>query len=136
MGKKLDRKSKQLADKSAKREPFIVFSLRQFDRNQGQGFEEWEKEGLLAAMIEKLSGISQLTVGQVISQQIIKPYTKVDFPPNSAFIHPKHVPEGINWASMHIQGKECVIGYFEENIFYIVFLDKNHEFWLTQKKNT
>jgi hypothetical protein len=34
------------------------------------------------------------------------------------------------------KGKECVIGYFEDNIFQIVFLDKDHEFWKTKKKNT
>ncbi len=36
----------------------------------------------------------------------------------------------------HGQGKECIIGHFEDNIFHIVFLDKNHEFWISKKKNT
>lgn len=131
-----NRKPKKLEDKSGQREPLIVFSFKDFDRNQGQGFKEWEIEELLANACEKLAGISQLTVAQALNQQIIKVYTKVDFPPNSAFTHPPHVPEGVKWAAMRIQGKERIIGYFEENIFQIVFLDKDHEFWKTGKKNT
>lgn len=131
-----DRKSKQLEDKSPKREPYIVFSFRDFDRNQGQGFTEWQEDAILAVLCERLTGISHLTVGEVINQQIIKRYTKVDFPTESVFKHPKHVPDNVIWASMHIQGKECIIGHFEENVFNIVFLDKNHEFWITKKKNT
>ncbi len=69
-------------------------------------------------------------------QQIIKEYLKGTFPDKSDFYHPKHIPEDIAWCSMHIQGKECVIGYFEDNVFYVVFLDKDHRFWITEKKNT
>ncbi len=130
------RKPKDLEDKSGVREPLIAFSFKDFDRSQGQTFKEWEVEELLANACEKLAGISQLTVAQALQQQIIKIYTKVDFPPNSGFTHPKHVPEGVKWASIRIQGKERIIGYFDENIFQIVFLDKEHEFWKTEKKNT
>lgn len=144
MGKKIkprstssyDRKPKQLENKFPIRELLIVFSFRDLDRNQGQGFKEWEENEILAAACEKLAGISQLTVGQAVQQQIVKVYTKVSFPPESNFVHPIHVSDDVNWASMHIQGKECIIGYFEENVFYIVFLDMNHEFWITKKKHT
>jgi hypothetical protein len=36
-----------------------VLSFRDFDRNQGQGFEDWEKDQLLALAIEKLAAICQ-----------------------------------------------------------------------------
>ncbi|MEN9444598.1 MAG: hypothetical protein RIS47_1488 [Bacteroidota bacterium] len=119
-----------------KKEPFIVLSFKDFDRNQGQSFEEWEKEQLLALAVSKLREVCQLTVGQATSQQIIKPYTKNDFPPDSGFVYPKHILPDVTWCSMHIQGKECIIGYFEGNTFFVVFLDKDHEFWKTKKKNT
>jgi hypothetical protein len=118
------------------KDPLIVLSFKDFDRNQGQDFEEWEREKLLALAVSKLRDVCQLTVGQATAQQVIKPYTKVGFPPESGFNHPKHILPDTTWCSMHIQGKECVIGYFEDNIFQIVFLDKNHEFWKTRKKNT
>lgn len=87
-----NRKPKNLNDKSRKREPFIVFSFRDLDRNQGQSFEEWEKDELLAKACKKLREINALTITQTIHQKIIKVYNNVDFPPNSEFTHPKHVP--------------------------------------------
>lgn len=122
--------------KQGRQYPLIVLSFKDFDRNQGQNFEEWEHEHILALAVNKLREVCQLTVGQAIAQHIIKPYTKVGFPPDSGFFHPKHVLPDVIWCTMHIQGKECVIGYFDDNVFQVVFLDKDHEFWKTKKKNT
>ena len=130
------RKSKNLPDRQRTREKYVVFSFKDFDKNQGQNFKDWESDELLALAVDKISQLSNLTMSQAIQQQIIKVYTKVEFPPNSDFTYPKHVKDGVNWASFHVQGKECIIGYVEENIFYIVFLDKEHQFWKTEKKNT
>ena len=114
----------------------ILFSLRDFDRNQGQPFTEWENDKLLALAMDKLSQLSQLTMAQAQQQRLLKIYSKVDFPPKSNFTYPKHVKDGVIWASFHIQGKECMIGHIEEDVFHIVFLDREHEFWITEKKNT
>ncbi|MEZ4686649.1 MAG: hypothetical protein R3B47_11460 [Bacteroidia bacterium] len=104
------------------------------DRNQGQTIKEWEELGLLEKLFEKLAGISSMTVREATSSQTIKQYSKVSFPPKSDFYHPKHVPQGVIWCSVHLQGKECIAGYLEDNIFYIVFLDKDHRFWISTKK--
>jgi hypothetical protein len=77
-------------------------------------------------VIEKLSAVCNKTVSQATAEQIIKPYTKVEFLPDSEFYHPKHIPDDVIWCNIHIKGKECVIGYFESNVFNVVFLDKNH----------
>ena len=130
------RKLKGIEPRQGKKESLIVLSFRDFDRNQGQSFEEWEDDKLLALAVCKLREICQLTIGQATAQQIIKQYTKIGFPPESVFEHPKHVLPDVIWCSMHIKGKECIIGYFEDNVFQVVFLDKNHEFWKTRKKNT
>lgn len=133
---KLERKGKDLLLRSGKKAPCLVLSFKDFDQNQGQSFDDWQENKLLALAIDKLRQVCTLTVTEAVQKGIITNYTKVPFPPNSTFTHPKHIPEGITWSSMHIQGKECVIGYIEDNIFYVVFLDKNHEFWITKKKNT
>lgn len=127
------RELKNLDSKEAVKEPLLVLSFKDFDINQGQSFEEWEADQLLALAINKLRSVTGLTAGQALQQQIIKNYPKVPFPPDSAFTHPKHVPNDVIWASMHIQGKECVIGYLIDNIFYVVFLDRDHEFWICKK---
>lgn len=131
-----DRGKEHLSFKEPKRDRLIVLSLMNFDRNQGQSFEDWEEEKLLALAVSKLREVCNHTVPQATALQIIKPYSKVGFPPHSEFSHPKHVPDNVTWCSMHIQGKECIIGYFEDHIFHVVFLDKKHEFWITQKKHT
>lgn len=130
------RELKGIELRSGQREKFVVLSFKDFDSNQGQSFENWEGEKLLALAIRKLQGVCGLTRGEATRQQIIKEYPKGKFPENTDFYHPKHIPEDTSWCSMHIQGKECVIGYFEDNVFYVVFLDKDHRFWITEKKYT
>lgn len=141
MGKKnkrnqlLSRSLKDKADKKGlKRDPKVVFSLIDLDVNQGQTIQDWEEIGLAGQLLDKLRAISTMTKQEAQQQQVIKPYPKVSFPPKSDFSHPKHIPENITWCSMHLQGKECIIGYFDENVFRIVFLDKDHRFWITEKK--
>jgi hypothetical protein len=113
---------------------FIVFSFRFLDPNQGESFLEWQSMGLLAKAMNKIRAISTMSIEEAFSGKVITAYN--EFPPHSEFNHPKHVPEGVRWASMHIQGKEVIIGFIEENIFNIVFLDKEHRFWPTDKKHT
>jgi hypothetical protein len=122
--------------RQGRKDPLIVLSFRDFDRNQGQSFEQWEQEKILALAVNKLREVCNLTRVEATNQQIIKEYPKGVFPPNSDFVHPKHIAPDIAWSSMHVQGKECVIGYLDDNIFNIVFLDKDHRFWITEKKNT
>ena len=130
----IKRNRKGFSFRTGKPKRFVVFSLKDFDINQGQRFEEWEKEGILSNLLTRLQQISMFSIEEAIQRQIIKPYDT--FPPNSEFYHPKHIPEGVRWATIHIKGKERIAGYVDENIFYIVFLDKDHKFWIVKKKHT
>lgn len=130
------RRLKGLNTRPDKKEPLIVLSFKNFDRNQGQSFKDWQNEELLALAVEKLRSLCEYNVVQAMNAGLLTIYTKVPFPPESGFVHPKHVPPDIEWTSMHVKGKPCVIGYFDDNIFHIVFLDKDHEFWITSKKHT
>jgi hypothetical protein len=130
------REFKKIDFKEGKKEPFIVLSLKNFDINQGQSFEEWQADELLALALQKLRSLCEYTIPQATNLGILKIYTKVPFPPESEFVHPKHVPDDVDWSSMHIGNKPCIIGYFEDNIFHVVFLDKEHDFWISKKKNT
>ena len=111
----------------------LLFSFRDFDHTQGQTFSQWEKESLLSTMLDKLKEYSRKTLVEA-QKASFKIYGS--FPPDSLFKHPKHITEDAIWASLHIQGKECIAGHIIGNIFYIVFLDKEHKFWITQKKHT
>ena len=80
--------------------------------------------------------IGAYTTEQVLAKQMIKQYTKVGFPPNSEFKEPKHISP-IYWGVIHItpNSKEIVAGYLEDDIFFVVFLDKEHKFWPTDIQN-
>ena len=131
---KLHRKRKGLDYRSGEPKKLIVFSLKDFDVNQGQSFEVWEKDKLLSNLMTRLREMSSFTVTEAQQNKILTIYG--DFPVKTDFQHPKHIPDGVNWAVISIQGKERIAGYIEDNAFYIVFLDKDHKFWITEKKHT
>lgn len=113
----------------------ITFSLSKHLQNQGQTIEDWEESGLLATLFNRIKFIGQYTAVQARQNQFIKEYKS--FPPNSEFTEPKQFVN-VTWASMHItaNSKEVVIGYIEEDVFFVIFLDKNHKFWPSTLKNT
>jgi hypothetical protein len=115
----------------------ISFCFSKIDKTQGQTIEEWEQLGLLSTFIVKTQQISNMQYQQALAQQLIKQYTKVGFPENSEFIEPRHVTPTY-WAVIHItqNSKEVVVGYLDENnVFYVIFLDKEHKFWPTDIQN-
>jgi len=130
--KKFDRhkgKRQKLGSKGS-REKTILFSYEKHINDQGQSFKEWENKGLLAYLIDRIRQIEQYTVKHAVHDQLIKQYTKVGFPPESKFTEPKHVSPDY-WAVIHLKpnSKEVIVGYLENSVFYIVFLDEDHLFW-------
>jgi hypothetical protein len=121
---------KSIAEPSEKK---LLFSLRDFDQTQGQTFSQWEKESLLGLMLERLRQYGQKTRMEAEKAGLT---VYGSFPINSEFKHPKYVTEDAEWASMRIKGKERVAGHVIGNVFYIVFLDMEHQFWCTEKKHT
>jgi hypothetical protein len=116
---------------------YLTFTFSKHIQGEGQTIEEWARLGLLEPLIIRLKYVGQHTTQYVRQNQLIKEYHKVSFPLDSGFREPKHVI-GVTWAVMHITNtsKEVVVGYIEEDIFYIIFLDKDHIFWPSKKKNT
>lgn len=114
----------------------LTFSISKHLPNQGQTFEDWDECGLSILLWKRLKHAGQFTSVEA-RQDCIKEYTKVEFPPGSKFKQPTHIT-GVTWAVMHLKpnSKEVVVGYIEDDVFYIVFLDKEHQFWPTSLKNT
>ena len=141
MPRKRERKDpayiREQGDRTAqpKKDRKITFSyIFLITNTEGQSLKEWEELGLLSIMSQRLQFVGQFSCQQAIQRQYLKPYTKVEFPPDSEFTMPKHI-SGVDWTVMHITGnsKEVVAGYIEEDVFYIVFLDKDHKFWPTNR---
>lgn len=114
----------------------IVFGLSQLDNTQGQDYQDWEDYKILSKALDRLQGLCAMSVEQAKAEQIIKQYTE-ELPKGSKFKRPKHIDEDITWCSIRVQGKVRIIGHIEDNyIFQVVFLDKEHEFYPSKKKNT
>jgi hypothetical protein len=117
---------------------FLSFNFSKKCNIQGESFDNWQEEGILDDFLTRITQLSALTVPQAIAQKHVTIYTKVTFPPKSGFTSPKHIHKDISWATFHIKpkSKEVIAGYLEQDIFFIVFLDKNHLFWKCELKNT
>lgn len=108
-------------------------SFQDLDEVQGQSFEEWEKDGILADAMKKIREYCRAPLRKQMGSNF-KEYGA--FPEPSDFSHPSHIPNDVNWASLHITGRRVLGGYVFENTFFVVFLDKNHQFWKCEKKHT
>ena len=120
-----------------KKDRNVTFSFSKQIKAEGQTIEKWSELGILEALILRIKHLGQHSSLTVRQNNWIKEYHKVEFPPNSGFKEPKHI-FGVTWAVMHItdNSKEVVIGYIEEDVFYIIFLDKDHMFWPSTLRNT
>lgn len=111
----------------------INFNLSKIVPDQGQSLKDWEDEGLLLQFNERMKVVGGLTREEALHQKIIKEYSsKTGFPENSKFTKPSYLSPD-RWAVMHLtnNSKEVVVGYIENDIFYVVFLDQEHNFWPT-----
>lgn len=129
----------------------LSFSLKYFDGSQeaGQDFKDWndkQKQELL----EKLRDYSRESKLFWLNQRVGSGGLKVleiygTFPRNSDFEYPKHVPEKVRWARFRMESAMRLVGFFvsedsskeyelSTDVFYIVFLDKNHRFYKTEDK--
>ncbi|MBR5966869.1 MAG: hypothetical protein IK015_12220 [Treponema sp.] len=129
----------------------LSFSFKYFDASQsvGQDFKDWndkQKQELL----EKLRDYSRESKLYWLKQRIgggglnvLEIYS--DFPRNSDFFYPRHVPDGVKWARFRMESAMRLVGFFvsedsakmlqlSTDVFYVVFLDKNHRFYKTEKK--
>ena len=124
--------SESVADKSKYSENFR-FSFEFLDKNQGQTFADWEKEKLLVKLLETLSCYCK---ERIIAKQGNNFKEYGEFPSKSGFKYPQHIEKDVNWCALHITGKVVLGGFVQGNTFFIVFLDKNHRFWISEKKHT
>lgn len=128
------RKAKSREERKVKEElPLMIFSFKDFQYNNqippGQTYEEWQEKELLAYMLTKFGYICNMNRIEAEQQKFIKVYG--EFPPNSKFTDPFPDAEDLQWAViMNIKGqKPRVAGHVIGHVFYVVFLDIEHQFY-------
>lgn len=132
------------------------FNFSYFDESQtaGQKFEDWDHNQLVK-LLNKLKEYSRHSLQHWKTQKIGSGKKRWNvfqvyggFPKKSDFSFPKHIPHQANWARFRLEYSVRLIGFiipeqdhkkehqktkefFDCNTFYVVFLDRNHKFYLS-----
>jgi hypothetical protein len=124
----------------------VLLSFEYLDITQGQTLKQWSDNGDLLLKLTEMSAIlNKLTYSQAIIQKHIIEYNIDDntkfsasnMPLVSAWKYPKGLlNKKVKWCKIRLGSTRRVIGYMDNNIFYVVFLDKDHEFYPTEPNNT
>ena len=129
----------------------LSFSFKYFDGSQeaGQDFRDWDNKQK-QELLEKLRDYSRESKVYWLNQRagggglkILEVYGM--FPRNTDFVYPRHVPERVKWARFRMESAMRLVGFFVDeddsaafnlstDVFYIVFLDKDHRFYKMEKK--
>jgi len=124
--------------RGSKKEQKVVLSFEFLDIMQGQSCRDWENNGDLIKLVELGCTLNKLTVALAIAETIIIQYDISDktkwnennMPKKSKWKYPTTLPrKDVPWSKIELGRKLRVIGYLEDNIFYVVFLDNEHKFF-------
>lgn len=132
-----NRSQGQQGVRGSKKEPKVVLSFEYLDIQQGQTFKQWNDNNDLLKLQELGLALNKLTVSQSLAKQIIIQYNTADkkwnahnMPKVSKWKYPNTLQRtDVPWSKIELGRKLRVIGYLENNIFYVVFLDNAHQFF-------
>lgn len=102
----------------------------------GQSLGDWENENeakLLYALFKQIDVIQNTPYLELIQKKYLKLYNQ--FPDNKEtdFRCPDELEKSENWGTIRKLHQESrVAGFLRGDVFYIVFLDKNHKFSYSQ----
>jgi hypothetical protein len=119
---------------------YVVFSFKDFCEDQPRSEPQTVQKNCvgnyLPNVFEKLKSLSGKLMVEALQSEEIKQYGS--FPRKSDFRIPHGLEHVNTWAAIrHIGGQQATIGgYFQANIFFVVFLDPEHRFWISEKKHT
>lgn len=126
------------------------FNFAYFDvQPAGQSFEDWTHDQL-SDLLHKLKEYSKQPLKYWLTQDVLKIYG--GFPKRTDFTSPKHVPHQAKWARFRVEQAVRLAGFtlpeeydrktqsstnhlFDSNTFYVVFLDRDHRFYITKPKH-
>jgi len=128
---------KQKVINAGKAESFSI-SFQDIDTSQkyGSSFEDWQKIGLLSSTLRVLQGYCARPLIEQVDNNKFTIYGNFPNANTTLFKHPEHVSLDAKWARIHITGVAIIVGHIIGNIFFLVFLDKTHKFYLTKTERT
>ncbi|MER1979315.1 hypothetical protein KHU12_25595, partial [Pseudocitrobacter faecalis] len=92
-------------------------------------------DGSLPDLIEKLVYLTANGITKVISDGVFTNYTRFPESAVNDFRCPDEISSDEDWGVIKNIGgqKRRVAGFLRDNVFYIVFFDRDHRFWKSQK---
>lgn len=126
---------------SNNRDNYLSISFRYFqnhDKLPAQSLENWHEDGRLLDMLNSLVHICQNNITDLQSSKKISLYGSFPDKKVNAFSLPT-LPEKLskseNWGTIRNVGGQLprIAGFMRDNVFYIVYLDKNHQFYQSEK---
>ena len=128
------------AQKSTAKDNFYSISFKYFkdtDIDPAQSINTWKAEDRILDMLLALKDISSnnATIVQTSRLTLYGEYPSKD---KNEFPLPADLPSEIKWGTIQTIGgqKARIAGFLKDSIFYLVYLDKNHRFWITKPKNS
>ena len=133
------------------------FNFSYFDDSQkaGQSFDQWSQTEI-STLLKKFKQYSRESLEHWTRTPIGRKSGKVlaiygTFPEASEFKWPPHIPHQVRWARFRLDYSGRLVGFvipesfhdkihdktglrFDKNTFYIVFLDKDHKFYIPGDK--
>ncbi len=132
------------------------FNFSFFDDSQphGSGFHELEA-GVLADILLKIKSFTRNDLNYWRNERCgahsLKVYADYkSFPARSEFKFPKAIPHDVNWGRFRLENLSRLIGFtipgtfrphettdhfsYDFNTFYVVFIDLEHKFYLSEKR--
>lgn len=121
------------------RKPSIAFSFKHFkgtDGSAGQSLKTWADEEckLLLGLLEKMVHISKHEGSSVFQDDTFTLYGNFPTTENTDFSCPSGL-ESKRWGVIKKLGgqKGRVAGFLENDVFFIVYLDAEHRFWICER---
>lgn len=101
----------------------------------GQSIATWKEDGSLNDLVDKLVYLTSNGVTKVMSDGIVTNYSRFPDSDVNDFKCPDNISKEEDWGVIKNIGgqKRRVAGFLKDNIFYVVFLDRDHLFWKTRR---
>lgn len=134
------KRAREIREPKATEKPCVLFSFKHFhDADDiGQSLENWAEDNpaLLAGLLQKMAHISQQTVPKARQDTTLTLYGRFPESAKTDFTCPRHLQDQKNWGVIRNIGgqKSRAAGFLQNNIFYVVFLDKHHQFYKSSKR--
>lgn len=117
---------------------YISVSFRYFQNTEeypAQSLAQWEQDGDLLDMVNSLVYITQHNISELQSTKKMTLYHSFPDKEVNEFTLPSSLSHDENWGTIRKVGgqKARVAGFLRDNIFYVVYLDKEHKFYKSSR---